>query len=345
MKSLQIRGKLNAEIVDIQIPEPGLNQVRIKVAYVGICGSDLHYYFEGANGAFVVKEPLVPGHELSAILDFDPRNEISVGTPVTVHPAIFGNSEPAIADRPHLWPQGSYLGSASTWPHTQGAASEYLIVERSMIRKLPVGVSLRSAALAEPLAVSFHAINIAGGVRGKNVLVSGSGPIGLLTAAAAIISGASQVTATDLSTSALDRASSLGVQNTLQVGVDEIPENTYDVVFECAGVAPSLTTALAAVVRGGIVVQVGMLSAGKQEIVIAPLVSKEIQLRGAFRFNTEIEEALTALEINPWVEQVITHEFALSEFEEALNMAKDSQRSGKVLLKVGNVIGSGVQSP
>jgi L-idonate 5-dehydrogenase len=160
VKSLQILGKLNAEIIDIEIPEPGLNQVRIKVAYVGICGSDLHYFFEGANGAFVVKEPLVPGHELSATLDFDPCNEILVGTRVTVHPAIFGNSEPAIVDRPHLWPQGSYLGSASTWPHTQGAASEYLIVERSMIRKLPVGVSLRSAALAEPLAVSFHAINI-----------------------------------------------------------------------------------------------------------------------------------------------------------------------------------------
>jgi L-idonate 5-dehydrogenase len=338
VKSLQIRGKLEAKIVDVEIPEPSENQVRIKVAYVGICGSDLHYYFEGANGAFVVREPLVPGHELSAILDFDPRDEISVGTPLTVHPATFGKSEPAIADRPHLWPQGSYLGSASTWPHTQGAASEYLIVERSMVRILPAGVSLRIASLAEPLAVSFHAINIAGGVSGKKVLVSGSGPIGLLTAAAAIISGASQVTASDLSTSALDRASSLGVQNILLVGVDEIPENTYDVVFECAGVAPSLSSALVAVVRGGIVVQVGMLSAGKQEIVIAPLVSKEVQLRGAFRFNTEIKEALTALEINPWVEQVITHEFALNEFEAAFNTAKDSQSSGKVLLKVGNFL-------
>ncbi len=340
MKSLRILGKLDTEIVDVEIPKPNENQVRIKVAYVGICGSDLHYYFEGANGAFVVKEALVPGHELSATVDFDPLNEIAVGTPVTIHPATFGKSEPSIIDRPHLWPQGSYLGSASTWPHTQGAASEYLIVERSMVRKIPAGVSLRGAALAEPLAVSFHAINIAGGVRGKNVLVSGSGPIGLLTAAAAIITGASQVTATDLSTAALDRATSLGVHNTLQVGVDEIQENTYDVVFECAGVAPSLSTALAAVVRGGVVVQVGMLAAGKQEIVIAPLVSKEIQLRGAFRFNTEIEEALTALENNPWVEQVITHEFAFNDYETAFNMAKDSQRSGKVLLKIGDFLNS-----
>lgn len=338
MKSLQIHGKLDAEIADLEIPEPSENQVRIKVAYVGICGSDIHYYFEGANGAFVVKEPLVPGHELSGILDLDPRGEISVGTALTVHPATFGKSEPAIATRPHLWPQGSYLGSASTWPHTQGAASEYLIIDRSMVRILPAGVSLRSATLAEPLAVSLHAINIAGGVQGKKVLVSGSGPIGLLTAAAAIINGASHVTATDLSIAALDRASSLGVQNTLQVGVDEIPENTYDVVFECAGVAPSLSTALAGVIRGGIVVQVGMLAAGRQEIVIAPLISKEIQLRGAFRFNTEIDEALTALEMNPWVEQVITHEFALNEFETAFNTSKDSQRSGKVLLKIGNFL-------
>ena len=75
MFAFQITGKLLGEIVEVAKPEPSNGEVRIKVAYVGICGSDLHYYFDGANGAFVVKEALVPGHELSATVDFDPSGE------------------------------------------------------------------------------------------------------------------------------------------------------------------------------------------------------------------------------------------------------------------------------
>ena len=77
MKSLVISGKLNMSVVAGDIPEPKDGLVRIKVKYVGICGSDLHYFFEGANGTFVLKEPLVPGHELSAVIDLDPSGEYS----------------------------------------------------------------------------------------------------------------------------------------------------------------------------------------------------------------------------------------------------------------------------
>ena len=128
-------------ITDEEVPEPQAGQVRIKVAFVGVCGSDLHYYFEGANGAFVVREPLIPGHELSGTVDADPSGELQPGTRVAIHPARFGTRLSEISDRPHLWPRGSYLGSASTNPHTQGAMTEYMIVERSMIRVLPASIS------------------------------------------------------------------------------------------------------------------------------------------------------------------------------------------------------------
>ena len=79
---------------------------------------------------------------------------LAPGTPVTIHPATFGTPEPGIEDRPHLWPNGAYLGSASTWPHTQGGMSEFLVVGKHMLRTLPATLPLRRAALAEPLAVA-----------------------------------------------------------------------------------------------------------------------------------------------------------------------------------------------
>jgi L-idonate 5-dehydrogenase len=334
MKALKITGKLAMGIVEEAIPEPQGDQVRIKISYVGVCGSDLHYYYEGANGAFVVKEPLIPGHELSGAIDFDPKGEYLTGTKITLHPARFGVSGPGIEDRPHIWPQGSYLGSASTNPHTQGAMVEYMVVERSMVRALPGGISMKTAALCEPLAVGIHAINIAGGVEGKTVLVSGSGPIGLLTAAAAKLLGASHVTASDVLDGPLSRAISVGVDSTIKVAGSVLPQEEYDIVLECSGVPRAISAAIGAVRRAGVVVQVGMLGAGDQPIALAPLISKEVHLRGTFRFNTEMDDAINLLAQHPELEKVITHIFSLDDSIAGFEMAKNSELSGKVLIEL-----------
>jgi len=225
MKSLLIESARTAAVREVAVPEPGEGQVRLRVAYVGICGSDLHYFFDGANGAFVVREPLVPGHELSGAVDLDPSGTFAAGTPVTVHPARFGTPREGIEDAPHLWPGGSYLGSASTWPHTQGAASEYLIVESDMVRPLPADLPVRRAVLAEPLAVALHALGKAGPVEGLEVLVTGSGPIGLMAVAAATAAGA-RVTATDVLAGPLERARTLGAQATIDVSRSSRPVRT-----------------------------------------------------------------------------------------------------------------------
>jgi L-idonate 5-dehydrogenase len=198
MKALSIHAAEDIRLEDVPEVEPGEGQVRLKVAYVGICGSDLHYYFNGANGAFVITEPLIPGHELSAVVDLDPSGELAPGTPVTVHPARYGTSAPGIEDRPHLWPGGDYLGSASVTPHRQGAAVEQLVMDRQNIRVLPESLPLRRGALAEPLAVSLHAVTIAGDVTGKDCLVLGAGPIGLLAVASLLHRGAASVHVTDV---------------------------------------------------------------------------------------------------------------------------------------------------
>jgi L-idonate 5-dehydrogenase len=334
MRAAFIESAKNIVVRDVPTPEPAEGQVRVRIEYVGICGSDLHYYYEGANGAFVVREPLVPGHEVSGRVDFDPSGEFTAGTPITVHPATFGTPNEKIADDPHLWPGGAYLGSASTWPHTQGGLSEFLIVDRGMLRVLPEGLPVRRAALAEPLAVALHGLSKAGDVAGQRVLVTGSGPIGLLAIAAAVATGAAEVHATDVLAGPLARAKALGATRVFDVTRDEVPENAYDVVLECSGVAPSVSTALKAARIAGTVVQVGMVPNEPRPINIAPFISKELRWFGTFRFNDEIDAAVALLLAQPRIEEVVTHEFAADDIEAAFAAARDSQASGKVLVSV-----------
>ncbi|MFI7481131.1 zinc-binding dehydrogenase [Kocuria sp. M1R5S2] len=334
MRAVVIHGKQDLRVEEVPTPEPAVGQVRLRIAYGGVCGSDLHYWAEGANGEYVLREPLVPGHEVSGTVDLDPSGELAPGTPVTVHPATFGTPAPGLEGRRHLWPGGAYLGSASTRPHTQGGMSEHLLVRRDMVRVLPEGVPLRRAALAEPLAVALHGIAVAGGVAGERVLVSGSGPIGLLSAAAALARGASQVVCTDVLEGPLERARALGVHGTVRVGAQQLPTEAFDVVLECSGVPAAVSPALAAARRGGVVVQVGMVPDEARPVNLAPLVSKELQLRGSFRFDDEIDEAVELLAARPGIEDVITHVVPADRAAEAFAAARDAASSGKVLVSL-----------
>ena len=334
MKALSIHAAGDMRLEDVPEVEPGEGQVRLKVAYVGICGSDLHYYYNGANGAFVITEPLIPGHELSAVVDLDPSGELAPGTPVTVHPARYGTSAPGIEDRPHLWPGGDYLGSASVIPHRQGAAVEHLIMDRENIRVLPESLPLRRGALAEPLAVSLHAVTIAGDVTGKDCLVLGAGPIGLLAVAALLHRGASSVHVTDVRPEPLERAAVLGAQRTLRVPEEAPANNAYDVVLECSGAPVSLSSAVQAVRPAGIIVQVAILPNQDIPVNLASLVAKEVQLRGTQRFDTEIDEAIELLAQDARFDAVVTQVVPVAEAETAFATAKDASRSAKVLLEL-----------
>lgn len=337
MRSVVINGKLDLDVTEVPVPQPAQGQVRIRVDFVGICGSDLHYYFEGANGAFVVEEPLVPGHELSGRVDLDPSGALAAGTPVTVHPARFGTPARGTEGEPHLWPGGSYLGSASTRPHTQGAMSELLVVEGAMVRVLPAELPLRRAVLAEPLAVALHAMSRAGDLEGARVLVSGAGPIGLLAAASARARGAGHVTVSDVLGGPLSRATDLGADATVRIGEQTLADEAYDVVFECSGAAPAISAALGAVRRRGTVVQVGMVPNEARPVNLAPLISKEVSLVGVFRFRDEIDDAVRMLQEHPEIEAVITHVLPVDDAVRAFEIAKDSTASGKVVVALDTV--------
>jgi L-idonate 5-dehydrogenase len=334
MKALAIHGKEDIRWEDREVPTPGDGEVRLRVNYVGICGSDLHYYFHGANGEYTIQEPLTPGHELSGVVDLDPSGRLTPGTPVTVHPARYGPEVPGLEDRPHLRPGGDYFGSAAANPHRQGGASELLIVEEQMVRVLPASLPLERAALAEPLAVAIHAVNLAGDIAGKRVLVIGAGPIGLLVVAAAVKAGASVVGASDVREEPLERAQTLGATEVSLVGRDTIENESYDVVFECSGVGVALTQAVRAARRAGAIVQVGMLPNADIGVNLAPMLAKELTIRGAFRFSTEIDDAVALLAESDALDSVISHVLPASDAVQAFELARDSSASAKVLLSL-----------
>lgn len=332
MHALAIHGAEDIRWEERDAPEPADGEVRLRVRYVGICGSDLHYYFHGKNGEYTVREPLTPGHELSAVVDLDPSGALAPGTPVTVHPARYGPSVPGLEDRPHLRAGGDYLGSAAGFPHRQGGASELLLVERHMIRVLPETLPLERAALAEPLAVALHAVSLAGALTGRRALVVGAGPIGLLVVAAAVRAGAAAVGASDVRPEPLERARLLGAVETHLVGRDEIAPESYDVVLECSGVGVALTRAVRAARRAGTVVQVGMLPDAEIGVNLAPMLAKELTLRGAFRFSDEIDDAVEMLADSDSLDAVVSHVIPATDAQRAFAVARDSSASAKVLL-------------
>ncbi|ROR97743.1 L-idonate 5-dehydrogenase [Salana multivorans] len=331
MLAVVVHGAGDLRLEEREPVEPGPGEVQLAVAYVGICGSDLHYYRNGRVGAFEVVEPLVVGHEMSGTVVRDGDGVLAPGTPVTLHPATPGTPEPAILDRPSIWPGSRYLGSAATLPHTQGAAQSLVTVRTDQVRVLPDGLGLRTAALAEPLGVGLHAIRRAGGVAGRRVLVSGAGPVGLLAAGAAVALGA-EVTVSDVLAHPLGLALRLGVDSVVDLTSAEPTPEGYDVVLECAGVPAALDTAVRSVRRGGVVVAVGMLPAQARPYTLAALVAREIDLRGSFRFDDEIDQAVELLAAHPSLASVVTDVFPAREAVAAFDRAVDPAVSSKVLL-------------
>ena len=320
-------------------PEPAAGEVAIDIAYGGICGSDLHYFHDGAAGEFTITEPLTLGHEVvGRIGALGPGVEgLEVGRPVAVHPAeVCGTCETCLEGRPHLCRASRYLGSAAHTPHVQGGFTERLVVDADRAVPLPEGMSLRRAALSEPFSVSYHAVARAGDLRGRTLLVTGAGPIGSLAVAAARHAGAETIVASDLTDHALAQARQMGADVLLRADrtTPEAWEGGIDTAIEASGTAGGLNSCLRAVKPGGRVVQVGILPPGTTEMLGNALVNKEIELHGSWRFHTEFAEAIALLASSIDPEPLISHEFDLVEAERAFRTASDRSMAGKVLLRM-----------
>jgi L-idonate 5-dehydrogenase len=324
-------------IEDVALTAPAPDQAVVEVRYGGICGSDLHYWLHGAAGESVLREPLVLGHEIAGTVVRAAADGTgpAAGTPVAVHPATPGPGAARYpADRPNLSPGCTYLGSAARFPHTGGAFSRYVNLPVRMLRVLPADLELRTAALIEPASVAWHAVARAGDVTGKTVLVIGSGPIGALAVAVLKRAGAARIVAVDMHDRPLEIARAVGAHTLLKAGdTAAIAAVEADLVIESSGSHHGLASAIQGAARGGTVVMVGLLPAGPQPVLISLAITRELELKGSFRFNDEIDAVIAALADGTlFIDPVITHDFPVEQALKAFQVARNSAESGKVLL-------------
>ena len=316
--------------------QPG--QVRLRVATGGICGSDLHYYNHGGFGAVRLREPMVLGHEVSAYVEQcgDGVTGLKVGQLVAVSP-----SRPCGTCR-YCW-EGlhnqclnmRFYGSAMPFPHIQGAFRERLVVDK--VQCIPAdGLSPAEAAMAEPLSVTLHATHRTGKAFGKRVLVTGCGPIGALAILAARRAGAVEIVATDLSDFALSKALQVGADRAINTGKTpdalkayEAEKGTFDILYECSGSAAALQGAIPALRPRGIIVQLGL--GGDMSLPMMSITSKELEIRGSFRFHEEFPLAVALMQKKLIdVKPLITHEIDFNMAESAFKLASDRSQAMKV---------------
>jgi len=336
--AVTIHAQDDLRVETIPLETAAADEAVVRVAFGGVCGSDLHYWTHGAAGESILKAPMILGHEVvgTVVQQAADGSGPAAGATVAVHPASPGGTEPRWPeDRPNLSPACTYLGSAARFPHTDGAFAEFATLPGRMLRALPASLQLRDAALVEPASVAWHAVSRAGDVRGKRALVIGAGPIGALIIAVLKRAGASEIVAVDMFEGPLAIARQVGASSIIHAtDADVIADVDADIVFESSGSYRGLESAVRGATRGGRVVMVGLLPSGQQPALISLAITRELELVGSFRFNDEIDEVIAALaDGSLFVAPIVTHEFAVADAHEAFAVAKDSENSGKVLLR------------
>jgi L-idonate 5-dehydrogenase len=330
-------GARDLRIDDLPEGPPAAGSIAVDIEYGGICGSDLHYYHRGRVGDFVIQQPLVLGHEVvGRVRELGAGVEgPAVGTAVAIHPATPCNECPECLDgRRNVCRNTRYLGSAARFPHVQGGFSGILTVRAEQVVPLPEGLSLRRAAVAEPLSVALHAVSRAGDVAGRRVLVTGAGPIGCLVVAALVAAGAAEIVVSDLVDEALAVATASGATSVVRADRPDDANwpDDVDVAIEASGSPAGLRSCIERVRRGGTVVQLGLLPPGDTAFPGNLVVTREISVVGAFRFDHEFQHALDLLAGGLEVDAVLTHVLPLTDAVAAFDLAGDRQRACKVLL-------------
>ncbi len=340
----RLYGKQDLKVETQEFQPPGPGQVLLRMAAGGICGSDLHYYQDGGFGPIQVREPIISGHEASGYIEAlgEGVSHLTVGSLVAVNPSQpCGKCHYCQIGQPIHCLDMRFMGSAMRLPHEQGMFRDWLVVEAKQCLAFGGETTPGEAACAEPLAVCLHAVAQAGDLEGKRVLVTGAGPIGLLTVAAARHAGAAEIVVTDIADAALARATSMGADRTVNVLTDQdgltpyqASKGVFDVVFDCSAAGPALRSAFAVVKPCGTIVQVGVT--GDMTIPLNALVGKEIVWRGSQRFDQEFAQAAAlisarAIDVRP----IISHAFPLQDAVAAFEQAGDRSIACKVQITFG----------
>lgn len=345
MKSLMdaaiLNKPLDIEVKKIEIPQPNDDEALVKVYCIGVCGSDVHYYEHGKIGRYVVEEPIILGHELAGEVVKVGKHvkDVSVGDRVAVEPGVTcGRCDYCKSGRYNLCPDVVFMAT----PPVDGAWSEYVTVRSDFLFKIPEEMSYEAGALLEPFSVGIHAM-----MRGKvtpadRILVTGLGPIGLLTIQAAKMFGVREIYATDV----VSFRRKLGLELDITDVIDPLNEDVQekiaeftndkgvDVIIETSGNDVAISETIKVVNRGGRIVLVGLPIAKEVPIDITHLIDSEFDVYGVFRYANTYPTAIQALsnsDIN--IEKVITHKFPLKDIHEAVELARtEKDTSIKIMI-------------
>lgn len=306
---------------DRPVPEPGPGEALVEVSAVGVCGSDVHYFTDGRIGDFVVREPLVLGHEASGVV-----RALGPGTSGRLQPGQRVAMEPGVPcrrcracreGRYNLCPDVKFFAT----PPVDGTFARYVAHDEDFCYPLPDQLSDDAGALLEPLSVAVWATWKAGIVVGDRVIVTGAGPIGLLTTAVARAAGAVDVAVTDSVPSRLALAEKMGATKLVEAteAAGTLAGLDADTLVECSGAPAALEAGLRGLRGGARAVVVGMSPETHVAVPLSLIQSREIELTGTFRYANTYPAAL-ALAASGAVrlDDIVSAHFGLAEVEDAL---------------------------
>jgi len=322
------------EIRDIEIPKLKEKDVLVKVEYVGICGSDVHYLEYGKIGDFIVNGDFILGHECAGtIVEIGTGVEnLKVGDRVALEPGqTCGQCEFCKSGRYNLCPSVEFLAT----PPYHGCLMNYIAFPENMAFKLPDNISTKEGALVEPLAVGIHAANQGNVKLGDSVVILGAGTIGLVTLLACKANGAADITVVDVIPKRLEFAKKLGATTVINAAesdvfaeVDKLTNKKgVDVVIETAGSARTISQTPYLIKNGGCVVLVGLAPQDIIEYNFAKIMAKEAQIKSVFRYRNIYPQAIKAISSGLIdISGIITHEFNFEDTAKAFDYAINNKQ-------------------
>lgn len=330
------------EINPCEMPIAGDGEIVVKPQYVGICGSDVHFFKEGRIGKKVIDRPFVLGHECSAIVvEAGPNTKrLRVGDRIAIEPGMpCGQCWYCRNGRYNLCPDMRFISS----PPYDGCFRKYLKIPELMAHKLAENLTDIEGALIEPLAVGLHAAQVGEVSLGKSIVILGAGPIGIMTMLACRSLGAGKVFMTDLLDSRLKRAKQMGADHVLNPKKDEIEqfilEKTHgmgaEVVLETAGNPHTVQQAAKIVGRGGHIVLVGNLNK-PVELDFMNLMVKEADIRPIYRYRNIFPVAINALDTAQIdLSRIQPDIFGFSEIQKAFDYTiENAEKVVKTLVRI-----------
>lgn len=342
-RAAYMTGLNKLEIREIDVPEIHEKEVLVKIEYVGICGSDVHYLENGRIGDFVVNGDFILGHECAGTVVAVGQgcSKLKVGDRVALEPGCTcGQCEFCKTGRYNLCPDVEFLAT----PPYHGCLVNFLPFPENMAFKLPDKISTKEGALIEPLAVGMHAAKQGDVKLGDSVVILGSGTIGLTTLLACKAFGATNITVVDIVPKRLEYAKKLGattVINALECDViaemNKITQHKgVDVVIETAGSTKTIAQTPYLIKNGGRVVLVGMAPQDIIEYNFAKIMAKEGEIKSVFRYRNIYPQAIQAISNNMIdVSGIVTHEFDFDEVAKAFDFViHNKQEVVKAVIKV-----------